>query len=237
MEEIIKSSKILVIDDQPANTEILANLLAIKGYENVLVLNDSNLAIELIEATNPSLLLLDLTMPDVSGFDIMNTLKEKGYLEGVMQILVLTADATRESKQKALSSGACDFVVKPFDLIEVELRIKNLLFTNYLLTKLKDQNNLLEEKVKERTTELLNTNQALILSNDALREIAWTQSHIVRAPLARLMGLVALVNTSEDVLDFDRNGILKHIQNSAKELDGIIRDITNKTYTANIINN
>lgn len=236
MEEIIKKSKILVIDDQPANTDLLANLLTIKGYKNVQVLNDSKLAISIIEATSPSLLLLDLMMPDVSGFDIMNALKEKGYLEGRMQILVLTADANRESKEKALSGGASDFLIKPFDLFEVELRIKNLLFTNYLLTKLKDHNNLLEEKVKERTAELLNTNQTLLLSNEALRKIAWTQSHIVRAPLARLMGLVALLDPSDDSIEFDRNEILQHIQNSADELDGIIRDITNKAYDANIFN-
>ncbi len=119
MQEEIKNSKILVIDDQPANTEILANLLAIKGYTNVTVINDATKALEEIALQSPDLLLLDLMMPEVSGFDIMNHLKENGALNGSMQILVLTADATRESKQKALSGGANDFIVKPFDIIEV----------------------------------------------------------------------------------------------------------------------
>jgi two-component system, sensor histidine kinase and response regulator len=237
MKEAIRNSRILVIDDQPANTEILANLLSIKGYTNVGVINDSTKALDEIAKQSPDLLLLDLMMPDISGFDIMKHLKDNGSLNGWMQILVLTADATRESKQKALSGGASDFIVKPFDLIEVELRIKNLLFTNYLLKQLRNQNQILEEKVKERTAELLNTNQALISSNDALREIAWTQSHIVRAPLARLMGLVTLLETEGDIVEVNPKEILKHIRNSATELDAVIRDITNKTYTANNIIN
>ncbi len=237
MKEEIKNSRILVIDDQPANTEILANLLSIKGYTNVGIINDSTKALDEIAMQSPDLLLLDLMMPDISGFDIMKHLKDNGSLHGWMQILVLTADATRESKQKALSGGASDFIVKPFDLIEVELRIKNLLFTNYLLKQLRNQNQILEEKVKERTAELLSTNQALISSNDALREIAWTQSHIVRAPLARLMGLITLLETEGDVIEMNPKEILKHIRNSATELDAVIRDITNKTYTANNIIN
>ncbi len=237
MKEEIRNSRILVIDDQPANTEILANLLNIKGYTNVSVINDSTKALEAIAQLSPDLLLLDLMMPEISGFDIMQHLKDNGSLNGWMEILVLTADATRESKQKALAGGANDFIVKPFDLIEVELRIKNLLFTNYLLKQLKNQNQILEEKIKERTAELVNANQALISSNDALREIAWTQSHIVRAPLARLLGLVTLIQTEGEDLEINPKEILKHIGNSATELDGVIRDITNKAYTANNITN
>lgn len=237
MEINTKEASILIIDDQPANTEILVNLLSIKGYKQVHVLNDSRLALETIYKLKPNLLLLDLMMPDISGFDIMQHLKENGNHDSGMQILVLTADITKESKQKALAGGANDFITKPFDLTEVELRIKNLLFTNYLLMQLKESNLALEEKVKERTAELISSNHALISSNDALREIAWTQSHIVRAPLARIMGLISLLKTETDMVEIDQKGVIQNIQDSADELDKIIRDITNKTYTAKQIIN
>jgi len=100
------------------------------------------------------LLLLDLNMPHLTGFQVMIQLKVLIPANTYFPILVLTADITTESKQKALASGASDFLTKPFDLIEVDLRIKNLLKARYLHQQIENQNLILEEKVKERTIEL-----------------------------------------------------------------------------------
>ena len=118
MREDLKDSRILIIDDTLANIEVLENLLMMKGYTNVSAISDSTKAIETIKSFQPELILLDLMMPEVSGFDIMEQLKQETDTFKLMRILVLTADITPESKKKALSGGASDFLTKPFDLTE-----------------------------------------------------------------------------------------------------------------------
>lgn len=161
MKENLKDARILIVDDQLPNIEVLESMLEMTGYTNIKSTTDSREAIDLIKEYKPNLLLLDLMMPHVSGFDIMKQLKEEGLSSGLMPILVLTADATSEAKKKALSEGAHDFLTKPFDLSEVGLRIKNLLFNVFLLSQLQNQNEVLETKVAERTAELSIKNKEL----------------------------------------------------------------------------
>ncbi|MDP3684900.1 MAG: hybrid sensor histidine kinase/response regulator, partial [Ignavibacteria bacterium] len=112
----------------------------------------------------PDIILLDLMMPHLDGFQILEQLKEIIPAGNYLPILVLTADVSPDAKQIALAGGASDFLSKPFDLIEVDLRIKNLLKTRYLHQQLENQNQILEEKVKERTKELEKSNRELIES-------------------------------------------------------------------------
>jgi two-component system, sensor histidine kinase and response regulator len=231
MNSSLQNARILIIDDQMANIEVLTGLLKIQGYTEVHFTDDSRKALDLIEQLKPNLLLLDLMMPNINGFQIMERLKENGLLDGFMPILVLTADATTETKRKALANGASDFLTKPFDLTEVVLRIKNLLFTVYLLEQLNEQNLHLELKVQERTKELRESNEAIRSQNDILKSIAWTQSHIVRAPLARLMTAIQLWENQKTTDDIRRE-LYPIIIDSANELDDIIKDISNKTHAA-----
>jgi len=145
MKEDLKDARILIIDDTLANIEVLENLLMMKGFTNVKSISDSTQAILTIRDFKPELILLDLMMPQVSGFDIMDILKKETDTFSLMRILVLTADITSESKKKALSGGASDFLTKPFDLTEVDLRIKNLLYTVYLMSQLTNKNKILEK--------------------------------------------------------------------------------------------
>lgn len=233
MREDLKDSKILIIDDTLANIEVLENLLLMKGYTNVSSLSDSTKAIATIKSFQPDLILLDLMMPEVSGFDIMEQLKNEPDQFKLMRILVLTADITPESKKKALSGGASDFLTKPFDLTEVDLRIKNLLYTVYLLSQLTNQNAILEERVAERTAELEKNLAAIEVQNKALREISWIQSHVVRAPLARMMGAIALLDIKEDA-GVTQEEIMEIVVSSANEIDKTVREISSKTAQANI---
>ena len=233
MREDLKDSRILIIDDTLANIEVLENLLMMKGYTNVSAISDSTKAIETIKSFQPELILLDLMMPEVSGFDIMEQLKQETDTFKLMRILVLTADITPESKKKALSGGASDFLTKPFDLTEVDLRIKNLLYTVYLLSQLTNQNAILEEKVAERTAELEKNLAAIEMQNKALREISWIQSHVVRAPLARMMGAIALLDIKDDA-GVTQEEIMEIVVNSAQEIDKTVREISTKSAQANI---
>ncbi|WP_071840074.1 response regulator [Sediminibacterium salmoneum] len=233
MREDLKDSRILIIDDTLANIEVLENLLLMKGYTNVRSISDSTKAIETIKSFQPELILLDLMMPEVSGFDIMEQLNKETDAYKLMRILVLTADITPESKKKALSGGASDFLTKPFDLTEVDLRIKNLLYTVYLLSQLTNQNTILEEKVAERTAELEKNLAAIELQNKALREISWIQSHVVRAPLARMMGAIALLDIKDEA-GVTQEEIMEIVVSSANEIDKTVREISSKSAQANI---
>lgn len=236
MDANLKNARILIVDDQIANVEVLEELLLFKGYLNVKTTTDSREAMPLIRSFKPDLLLLDLMMPHVSGFDIMDQLASDGLMHGPMHVLVLTADATMEAKKKALTQGASDFLTKPYTLVEVELRIKNLLNNTYLMAQLQNQNEILEEKVNERTAELMRVNEAIQEQNKILREIAWTQSHVVRAPLARILGVVTLLK-NELMNSDEREEVLNIIADSANELDDIVKTITEKTYVSKIFDN
>lgn len=224
MTEDLKDSRILIIDDTLANIEVLENLLMMKGYTNVSSISDSTKAMDMIKSFKPELILLDLMMPEMSGFDIMEQLQKEPDGFKLMRILVLTADITPESKKKALSGGASDFLTKPFDLTEVDLRIKNLLYTVYLLSQLTNQNAVLEERVAERTAELEKNLSAIELQNKALREISWIQSHVVRAPLARMMGAIALLDIKDDA-GVTQEEIMEIVVSSANEIDKTVREI------------
>lgn len=247
MKEDLKDARILIVDDQSANIDVLENLLLIKGYYNIKTTADSREAISIIQEFKPDLLLLDLMMPHISGFDIMMMLREMGLLNGFMPIMILTADVTTETKKRALSEGANDFLTKPFDLTEVDLRIRNMLMNVYLMRQLKHQNVLLEDKVNERTMELQHSLSELQLAkkmleekmlaiqtqNITLKEIAWIQSHVVRAPLARLMAAISIFDL-ENISNIDQKKVNQIILDSANELDGIVRDITHKSFNAHL---
>lgn len=170
----------------------------------------------------------DLMMPQVDGFEVMRRIAQQKPVAGHMPILVLTADATRETRQKALYGGANDFLTKPFDLVEVGLRIRNLLFTGYLVNQLREQNQTLEVAVHKRTTELREMVDNVNMQNKILRDIAWTQSHVVRAPVARLMALIDLMR-DETISPDDYQTMLEHVFTSADEIDSIIRGIVEKS--------
>ena len=149
----LTGARILIVDDQEANVRLLERVLQQAGFENVKSTTDSRLAIPLYVGFQPDLVLLDLHMPHLDGFQVMEELRHR--VEGTyLPILVLTADITAEVKQRALAGGAKDFLTKPVDAIEVVLRIRNLLETRMLHLQLMDQNQVLEEKVLLRTREL-----------------------------------------------------------------------------------
>ncbi|HOS46597.1 MAG: response regulator [Paludibacter sp.] len=153
IEHNLKNAKILIIDDLESNIDVLRGLLEMEGYTDIKSITDSRKAVETVNTYDPDLILLDLMMPHVDGYEVMEKLKEerlKSLTPGkFLPILVLTADITTQAKHKALRSGAKDFLSKPFDLIEVSYRIKNLLETQYLYQQLKSRNVVLEEKVIE----------------------------------------------------------------------------------------
>jgi putative two-component system response regulator len=150
----LQESRILIIDDQQANVRVLEFALQRAGYTNIKTTTDSREALPLFLEYQPDLILLDLLMPYVDGFEVMQQLNLLLPPGSYLPILVLTADITPDIKRRALASGAKDFLVKPFDAMEVLLRIHNLLETRSLHLQLQSQNKTLEKKVQARTEEL-----------------------------------------------------------------------------------
>jgi signal transduction histidine kinase len=131
----------------------MTNFLNRIGYSQLQSLNDSTLTFDAIESFSPDLILLDLTMPGLSGFEILNALRADRRNEQI-PVLVLTGDPSSKNKRRALAAGATDLLVKPFDPSEVSMRIRNLLHAHFLRLEIQEQNRLLEERVRERTAEL-----------------------------------------------------------------------------------
>ena len=145
--------KIVVIDDEPANVALLEMMLADGGYTRVKAVTDSRLAMDACVAFEPDLVLLDLMMPHVDGFTILESLRAAAA-EAFLPVIVLTADANENTKLRALRAGATDFLLKPFDQLEVLLRINNLLETRRLHLQLDMQVAAYADAVRERTSEL-----------------------------------------------------------------------------------
>lgn len=145
--------KILILDDEPANVALLEDMVAEGGYTRVKSVTDSRLALETCESFEPDLILLDLMMPHVDGFAILESLRSDSPAT-FLPIIVLTADASEATKLRALRAGATDFLLKPFDQLEVLLRMTNLLETRRLHLQLDMQVAAYADAVRERTSEL-----------------------------------------------------------------------------------
>lgn len=135
--EEILACRILAIDDEEANVRLLANILEREGYRDVHCVTESTLALETYIALQPDLVLLDLMMPEVDGFQLLEAFSRHDAADEFRPVLVLTADTTIQARRRALALGAKDFVSKPFDVIEVGLRIANLLETRRLYERLR----------------------------------------------------------------------------------------------------
>lgn len=152
--EVILGSRIFVLDDNPANVLLMERLLQAAGYHNIQTSCSPEQALIDLREMIPDLIILDLHMPGISGYDVLTALRSGEYGRDFLPVLVFTADVTGEAKRKALELGASDFLTKPGDLSEIKLRVRNFLETRHLYRRLSEQNERLQEKVLERTKKL-----------------------------------------------------------------------------------
>lgn len=145
--------KILIVDDEPLNVALLEDMLSDAGYKQIKSVTDSRIALDVCNEFGPDLVLLDLMMPFVDGFAILDALRSDGA-ELFLPVIVLTADANEGTKRHALRSGATDFLLKPFDQLEVLLRLGNLLEMRRLHIQLDTQRAALEDALHTKSLEL-----------------------------------------------------------------------------------
>jgi len=155
------TANILIVDDQEMNVRLLEKILENAGYTHITCTTESRDVEKLYQENDFDLLLLDIRMPHMDGFAVMeklNTIEKDSYVP----VLVLTAQNDQETRLHALELGAKDFLTKPFDQTEVLLRINNLLEVRLLHQQQLNQNRVLDERVKERTRELNETRLEVI---------------------------------------------------------------------------
>jgi signal transduction histidine kinase len=165
-EDASKGSRILIVDDEEVNVALLQRMLSRAGYTRLTATTDSRDVVRLVTETEPDLILLDLMMPHVDGYEILAALASR-QAEDYLPVMVLTADVTPQALQRALSAGARDFLTKPFDQTELLLRVRNLLETRHLYLGLQRQMQSLEQLHEDALQSIVFRDQTLsALSHD-----------------------------------------------------------------------
>ncbi len=221
----LRNGRVLVVDDQDLNLRLLRSVLEKAGLHDITLTQDPYAVAALVAQRTPDLIVVDLHMPGLDGFGVMEAVRPQVEAAGYLPILVLTADATDESRRRALDAGARDFLTKPIDHIEVILRTRNLLETRALYLDLETQNATLEERVAERTREVEQKKREVEAAQlDTLERLARTAEyrddqtgrHVLRvgrvaALLGRGMGMdeeaVQLLRLAAPLHDLGKIGI------------------------------
>jgi len=219
----------LVIDDQPNNLKLVSSLLK-KKYE-VFLSMDGNIGLEIAKEKKPDLILLDIMMPGINGFDVCKKLKEDSVTSEI-PVIFLTAKNEDDDIQRAFDLGGVDYIIKPIRSVELYARINTHLLIYHQQRDLKKLNseinalNLgLEEKVQIRTNKLNFTLSNLQKRNDALYQFSSIISHNLRGPVASILGLSEILNI-EETDSSNKEEIFKHVVGLTKNLDSIVRDLT-----------
>ena len=187
----ILNAKILIVDDQAANIRLLEQLLAGDGYTALTSTTNPQEVCDLHRRHHYDLILLDLLMPEMDGFEVLEALKDV-EVDSYVPVLVITAQPGH--KLRALQAGAKDFVSKPFDLVEVKTRIHNLLEVRLQYRQIAEHNVRLEQTVLERTAELRKSEERFLRLTELSSDWYWEQDangHFttVSGPALEMLGI------------------------------------------------
>jgi PAS domain S-box-containing protein len=187
----ILEASILIVDDQEVNVSLLEQMLSEAGYARVASTMKPQEVCALHRKNHYDLILLDLQMPGMDGFQVMEGLKTNED-DHYIPVIVLTAQPGH--KLRALQAGAKDFISKPFDLVEVKTRIHNMLEVRLLYRKLESYNKVLEQAVLERTAELRESEARYRSLTELASDWYWEQDETgsftkVSGPVLEMLGL------------------------------------------------
>lgn len=191
---MLTKGRVLIVDDERLNVAIVADSLASSGYEVLTAFNGEE-GLRAAHDSSPDVILLDVVMPGINGFTVCRKLKEADATRHI-PVVMLTALTDRNSRHEGLEAGAIDFLNKPVDMIELNIRLRNVIELKEYHDHLKTYNEKLEKIVEQRTLELRNsfTDTIYRLTLMAEHKDLGTASHIKRTShytslLARLLGL------------------------------------------------
>lgn len=223
----LTQSRILIVDDNAGNVDQLEQLLEFNDFTGFKSTTDPRQVEPLVEEFDPDIILLDLQMPHLDGFQVLEVLRNRIPEDVFLPVIVLTADVTPESRERALKLGAMDFLTKPFDFLEVILRINNLLRARHFHRQLRGYSDQLESAVKERTAELKQAQDELVAQEryKAMGQMASGIAHDFNNVISIVMGYTELLTQVPDILkDADETQkTLKTIHTAAQDATSIIR--------------
>jgi putative two-component system response regulator len=210
--DLTKAARILVVDDQEVIIRLMERVLHAVGYGNVVCTPDPNEAVKLFSEVQPDLVILDLMMPGRDGLDLLSEIRASDGVDFV-PMLVLTADGSRQSRRRALAEGASDYMTKPFDLAELELRVRHLVEVRLIHQQLRLEKAALETETEQRGAALEAARLEVLerLARAAEFRDDTTGRHTWR--VGRVAGIIArqLGLPSEDALTIERAARLHDI--------------------------
>ncbi len=226
----IKEASILIVDDNASNVDLLREILRHQGYSKIKGETDPRLVVELCQNERYDILLLDIRMPHLSGFqliELLQPLHENDYVP----ILVLTAQTDQDTRRKSLDIGASDFLTKPFVAWELVQRVRNMLHIRMLYKKSRDLNRELGLRVEERTRELTESLAVSRKADRAKLDFLSVMSHELRTPLNAIIGFSEVISAQDmmppippDYLEY-----VKLIEESGKHLLDMVNRILEYT--------
>ncbi len=227
--EASRRAKIMIVDDESINIEIVKAYLEEEGFSNFLTTTKSTIAVEMVRTERPDIVLLDINMPQVSGLDILQAMRNDQALK-LIPAIVLTASNDPQIKLNALRLGASDFLAKPIDPSELMLRLQNVLSVKAYQDHLAKYSERLKEQVRIRTAELVLSRQEAIhcLARAGEFRDDDTGHHVMRvgrytALIARELGydaeFVELLEQAAQLHDIGKIGIPDAILHKPGKLD------------------
>ncbi len=222
----ISNARILVVEDQTSDLHLIEQVLEASGFRNVGLSSDPVLVASTFDPSGLDLVVLDLWMPGLDGFALLRQLRERVPADLYFPVLVITADVTVDTRRKALLAGATDFLTKPIDVVEVTLRVRQLLEARKLQVELAHQRSQLEYAVRDRTAELAAANSELADLVRAKDEFVLRLGHELLTPLANVAALTdRLTESIGPQFSEDSGSIVRQIAEESAEATAIIESL------------
>jgi signal transduction histidine kinase len=217
-------AKILVVDDDPENLEMISHFLTMEGFEAATAA-DGQAALEAVGAESPDVILLDVLMPGLEGFEVCRRLKADPKTVFI-PVVILTALRGTQERIKGAAAGADDFLSKPFDHVELITRVKSLVRVKRLHDQIQAYNRELEQRVAERTAELQRAYAELKELDRLKSEFIANVSHELRTPLLHVKGTISLLaDGTMGALTPEQAHSLSVAQGAADQLGRMVEDL------------
>jgi signal transduction histidine kinase len=215
-----------VVDDDPAGLQLIERVLAAEGYRQVSLTSDPRTVKDFFSQCEPDLVLLDLHMPHVNGFELLDGLHKLVPRDSFVPFLMLTADISDSTRRRALEMGATDFLTKPIDIAELSLRVARLLDTRRLTVQLAHERAMLASVVADQTDELRTANSKLQRLMRAKDEFVASVSHELRTPLTAVVGYAReLAEFPERFAPTEISAMIRTIADQSCDVAAIIDDL------------
>lgn len=216
---------VLIVDDTPANLAVVVDSLEQLDVE-VAVAQDSEEALARAEYLRPALILLDVLMPRIDGFELCCRLKAKESTRDI-PVIFMTSSGGERDKLKGFEVGAVDYLTKPLHVAEVRARVNAHLTLQRMRKELQIQNARLQREIRER----VQAEEQLRESNHELEAFTYSASHDLRAPLRAISGYASMLAERPDAMDEGARKTVDRIVRAAQQMEGLIRDLLNYART------